>query len=264
MVKTSLIQPRASEKMDAIFNALEDGWPNAKRNRHIASTYFLWGLIGNNAEIIKSGAPYYFVDAPYHNRWTPGTIDWGPTSWRVCLNGLHNNTKLDVTSDRFESWGLELKPYDGGDFILICPSSETMTRFMHGVSVNEWIARVKKTIAYYTNRPIRVRLKPRKAGTSGPAVADIPIENDLMGCHAVVTSGSLTAIDALANGVQVFSTHPLNPAAWCAETDLSKLNELTTEDNRLELFSNLAWKQYTVDEMRSGFCYENITRLFHN
>lgn len=263
MGKTSLIQPRPSEKMDAIFNALEDGWPNAKRNRHIADTYILWGLIGNNQNIIRSGLKYVFVDMPYNGRFRHGT-DILDSYWRVCPMGLHNTTKFDVTSERFESWGVELKPYEERDFILICPSSETMTRFMHGCSVNEWVASVKRVIAYYTNRPVRVRLKPRKAGTSGPAVADIPIENDLMGCHAVVSSASLCAIDALKEGVQVFSTNSLNPAAWEAQTDFSKINTLTTQDKRLELFSNLAWKQYSIEEMRTGFCYENISRLFNN
>ena len=249
--------------MDAIFNALEDGWPNAKRNRHIAETYILWGLIGNNQNIIRSGNKYIFVDMPYNGRFYPGT-DISRSYWRVCPNGLHNNTRLDVSSDRFESWGVTLKPYEERDFILICPSSETMTQFMHGCSVNEWVAAVKKTIAFYTSRPIRVRLKPRKAGTSGPAVADIPIENDLMGCHAVVASASLCAIDALKEGVQVFSTSSLNPAAWEAQTDFSKINTITDKDDRLSLFSNLAWKQYSIEEMRSGFCYENTHRLFND
>ena len=263
MVTTSLIQPRSSEKMDAIFNALEDGWPEAKRNRRSSSQYIIWGVIGNNAEIIRSGMPYWFIDAPYHGRWKPGTVDWDPTYWRICKQGLHNNQRLDVTSERFSTGGIDLKEMRSGDHILICPSSQTMTMLTHGCSVEEWVARVKKTLAFYTNRPIKVRHKPRKNGTSGPAIADVSIEEELKDCHAVVTSVSLTAIDALKNGVQVFSTSPHNPAGWCANTGFEEINKLTTFD-RESLFANLAWKQYSVEEMRNGFAYENLSRLFNN
>ena len=44
-MRSSLIQPRESPKMDVIFNALEDGWPNTKRNRQHADLFFVWGLI---------------------------------------------------------------------------------------------------------------------------------------------------------------------------------------------------------------------------
>jgi hypothetical protein len=263
MEKTSLIQPRESEKMDAIFNALEDGWPNAKRNRHIADLYFLWGLIGNNQAIIESGKPFMFVDMPYHGRWLPGS-DYDSSYWRVCKNNLHNSDKLKVDDTRFKSWGVELKPMREGEHILICPSSESMTRLIHGVSVEEWMVEMFREIRKHTNRPIKARMKPRKNGTSGPAAGGIPIEEDLKGCHAVVTLASLSAIDALKEGIQVFSNCSMSPSAWCTNRDFSEINKLSNSDDRIELFSNLAWKQYSISEMRSGFCYENIHRLHYN
>lgn len=263
MGKTSLIQPRASEKMDAIFNALEDGWPDAKRNRHIADLYFFWGLIGKNSDMMKAGKPFMFVDMPYNGRWLPGS-DYDSSYWRVCKNGLHNNDKLNVDQSRFDSWGVKLEPMREGEHILICPSSETMTHYLTGLSSEEWMVEMFRELRKYTNRPIKARIKPRKNGTSGPAAGGIPIENDLKNCHAVVTLASLTAIDALKAGVQVFSKSSVCPAAWCANTDFSEINKLSNSDNRIELFSNLAWKQYSIQEMRSGFCYEHTTRLFNN
>jgi hypothetical protein len=262
-MRSSLIQPRESPKMDVIFNALEDGWPNAKRNRHHADLFFVWGLIGNNAEFLRK-MNTMFVDMPYFNRWLPGQ-DLNDSNWRMCHGNVHNNTKLDVTIDRFESFGVKVKPWQTDtEHILVCPSSETMTQYMHNMSAGEWAASVKKMLTAYTNRPIRIRQKPRKNGTSGPAAADVSIEDDLIGCHAVVTSGSLTAIDALVAGVPVFTTTQKHcPAAWCANTDMSKMNHPTLFD-REELFANLAHKQYSIEEMRNGFCYENLRRLHDN
>ena len=262
-MRSSLIQPRESEKMDVIFNALEDGWPDAKRNRQHADLFFVWGLIGNNAEILRK-MNTVFVDMPYFNRWLPGQ-DLNQSNWRMCFGNVHDNDMFNVSIERFESFGVEIKPYQNdAEHILICPSSDTMTRYIHKMDSGEWAASVKKMLIGCTNRPIRIRQKPRKNGTSGPAAADISIEDDLINCHAVVTTGSLTAIDALLAGVPVFSTSSnLCPSAWCTNTNLAKIN-WPVKYEREHLLANLAWKQFSIEEMRNGVCYEAINRLYLN
>tara|TARA_E500000318_G_scaffold25242_3_gene25260 strand:+ start:1076 stop:1855 length:780 start_codon:yes stop_codon:yes gene_type:complete len=255
--------PRPSPKMERIYAALEQGWPGASINSHDYDRFVLWGLIGNN--VLYTNGNYIFCDMPYHGRYDPNNEQWDETYWRWCYQGLHDNRKLDVPSDRFESWGINIKPWQrGGEYILICPSSETMTFFMHGPkNVNEWIEHTTNEIKQYTDRPIKVRLKPRKGGTSGPSVADIPIESDLAAAHCVVVSGSICAVDALAAGVPVFSTSDLAPTAWCTNRDFSNINNPQYYD-REHLFYNLAYKQYSIKEMREGICYENSMRFLNN
>ena len=131
------------------------------------------------------------------------------------------------------------------------------------MSVEEWIERTSRGIAMSTKLPVKLRNKPRKNGTSGPSVASVPIEKELEGAAALVTSGSLTAIDALLEGVPVFTTSPNNcPAAWCAETDFKKINNPTQFD-REDLFFNLAYKQFSIPEFRSGKAYEIITKYIY-
>ena len=194
--------PRPSPKMERIQAALEEGHPDAKINAHAVTRYVLWGLIGNN--VLYTNGDFIFCDMPYHGRYDPNNEDWDNTYWRWCYQGLHDNRKLDVPSDRFEEWKLNIEPWrNDGEHILVCPSSETMTFFMHGGNVQEWVEKTTNEIKQYTKRPIKVRYKPRKSGTSGPHVADVPISSDLDSCHAVVVSGSITAIDALAAGLPV-------------------------------------------------------------
>ena len=251
---TTLIQPRPSPKMDAIYKALQKGWPSSSINWPEADLYVMWGLIGNNVQIMKENSNWVFTDMPYHGRWNG---DFEKSYWRWCYNSLHDNRKLDVPSDRFEAWNIEVKPWIDGDHILICPSSNTMTMFMCGMDAETWAAKMYEEVKKYTNRPIKVRFKPRKNNTSGPAAADVSIEEELYDAHAVITSASLTAIDALKLGVPVFTDQPkYNPAAWCANTDFSKLNNPEYYD-REHLFYNLAYKQYSIPEMRDGTCYEN-------
>ena len=254
----SLIQPRPSPKMQNIYQALEEGYPGAKINAHNTDLYVLWGLIANNPQYMVKDR-FIFCDMPYNGRYDPNNEDWDNTYWRWCYNGLHDNRKLNVPSDRFEQWGFDLDFFEYTDYhdkILICPSSETMTQFMHQMSVDEWVKKVTDELRLYTQRPIQVRKKPRGKGTSGPSVAKTDIMMELAACHAVVVSGSIVAVDALKYGVPVFSTHEAAPSAWCTNRDLSKINKPEYFD-REELFYNLAYKQYSIKEMREGICYEN-------
>lgn len=255
--------PRPSPKMDIIFKALLQGWPNTAINELQVRQYIVWGLIASNSYILKNEKAY-FCDMPYFDRWLPDQ-PLENSKWRLIPGNVHNNKKLDVTIDRFESFNKKVSPWQqDGEHILICPSSNTMTMHMHNMSDIEWVAAMKKTLGSSTKRPIKVRNKPRKNGTSGPSVADVSIEDDLKGCHAVVTSGSLVAVDALMAGVPVFtSSQKYCPAAWTANTDLEKINNPVHYD-REQLLANLAWKQFSIEEMRSGFAYESIKRLYLN
>lgn len=249
---TCLIQPRPSPKMEQIYAALTEGWPDSKINLPNADMHVIWGLLPGNTDFMVD--PWVFCDMPYHGRYD-GNFE--KSYWRWCVNSLHDNRRLDVPSDRFEAWNIDVKPWKDGEYILICPSSNTMTMFMCGMDAESWAAKMYEEVKKYSTRPVKVRFKPRKNNTSGPAAADVSIEEDLYDAHAVITSASLTAIDALKLGVPVFTDQPrYNPAAWCANTDFTKLNKPEYYD-REHLFYNLAYKQYSIPEMRDGTCYEN-------
>jgi hypothetical protein len=256
--RTSLIQPRPSPKMDRIFAALQEGWPKANINDGMAKQYVLWGLIGENPRIMQSD-PYIFCDMPYNGRYNPKNEDWDNTFWRWCFNSLHDHRRLNVPADRFLAWeNYEVKPWDtSGEHILICPSSQTMTHYMTGKTVEQWVQEVVDYVSEQTNRPIKLRLKPRRNGTSGPAARPKrSIEEDLENAYCVITEGSLTSIDALKAGVPVISTNKkFAPSAWCSNS-LHQINNIKLYD-REQLFYNLAYKQYSIKEMREGICYEN-------
>ena len=257
-----LIQPKPSPKMDAIFDAIIEGFPRAYRNAQ-ADHYVLWGLIGNNYQMMNTFPNQFtFCDMPYHGRLK--NEDYENSYWRWAFKSFHDSRKLKVPDDRFKQWNLELKPYrDEGEFILICPSSETMCRTISGVNQDRWIQTQYDKIKQNTKLPIRVRLKPRKNGTSGPAAETVSMKEELKGCHALVTNASLTAIEALVEGIPVFTDSSQCPAAWCSHKDFKKINNPELFE-REELFHNLAYKQYSIKEFRNGEAYENISKYIYN
>jgi len=246
--------------MDAIYSALVQGWPQATINASTPiSQYVVWGLIGTNQNLLRnsSNIPALFVDMPYYGRLDPRFNDWDNSFWRMCPNAVHDNRVLNKSSERFDKWNVRLAPWrTEGDHILICPSSETMTRFVYGMSCAEWIQQVTQYLREKTNRPIRVRPKPRKNNTSGPHCADIPITSDLKNCHAVVVSGSLSGIDALIAGIPVISTNEMTPAIGLT-TKIQDVNNCETPE-REQVFHDLAWKQFSIAEMRSGLAYDSL------
>ena len=252
----SLVQPRPSPKMDAIYDALIEGFPGTRRNIQPADRYACWGLIGQNA-LLMHQFPHIFIDMPYNGRLENDNFE--ESYWRFCMDGLHDNRRLDVPSDRFEQWNKEIQPHnEKGDYVLICPSSETMTRTMHGMPMGMW---VQQAVAEVESRGLKakVRYKPRKNGTSGPSVADVALEDDIANASAVIVSASLSAVTAQLMGKPVFTTAPeFCPTAWCSNTNFDNLKNplIFSMEDRQQLMYNLAYKQFSIPEMRNGVCYD--------
>lgn len=253
--KLCLIRQRPSPKADRIFAALQEGWPEAKINTP-GDRYVLWGLVGNNQDYMRGD--FVFCDMPYHGRLT--NENYNESYWRWCYDGLHDNRQLNVPSDRFEKWGVDVAPYrTDGDYILVCPSSNTMTFLNHGIGAEEWVSRTVLEIKKYTNKPVKIRQKPRKNGKSGPEVAAVPFQTDLEGAAALVTTSSLTAVESLLAGVPVFGDKT-TPTAWATNRDFTRIDNPILYD-REHLFYNLAYKQFSIQEMKDGTHYETIMRM---
>ena len=88
------------------------------------------------------------------------------------------------------------------------------------------------------------------AGTSGPAVADVPLEQDLQNAWACVTSCSISAVTAALEGVPVFSD-PKSFAWTIASASLSEIENPFYIDPSPWLHS-LAYQQFTPQEFANG------------
>jgi len=159
----------AESKCNWVMRSLLKGWPNADRiqNRtndiELVPSHF-WGFIENNEHAIntlkRAGIDWYFWDMPYYGRWNGLREAINPTQnfyWRVSKNSIHYTHTRDYPKDRFEQWNVQPKPYTSGSKILICPSSETMTRWVTGMSVDMWVKAITHGLCKYTDRPIEVR-----------------------------------------------------------------------------------------------------------
>jgi hypothetical protein len=146
--------------------------------------------------------------------------------WYTLARNWHNRVGCFQVGgpERWDSLGVELVPFRD--------SGETVVLPQRGIGAGgmpkNWTA------------PGRVRKHPGKGGS-------IPLEKDLANAGKVVTWGSGAAVKALMMGIRVESHMP----GWIAEQD-------NTDQGRLEMFRRLAWAQWRLEEIASGYAFERV------
>ena len=239
---------KPDSKCNWVMDSIEKGWQG---NEH-----HFWGFINSNEtkvkQLTKDRIDWFFWDMPYYGRWYKETTH--DFYWRASKNHIHYRYTKDYPKDRFKQWNLTPKEYITGTKILICPSSETMTRYITGQTVREWIDNTITKLKRYTDRPIEVRLKPRANGTSGPSVAKIPFAEQAQDTHCVVTSISLCAVEAQLLGIPTIC-HKDSFAKDISSINLEEIENPKRVDNT-QWFYNLAYSQFTHSEIESGLAQE--------
>ena len=180
--------------------------------------------------------------------------------WHAALNNVYPTVVTERPADRFKASGLKPKPYKSGKYIVVCPSSDTMTRWCTGLSAESWVTKTVNELQKHTDREIRVRHKPRAKGTSGPDAAKLSGLEDFKqamdGAWAVVTSVSMCAVEAQLAGVPTFCCKN-SGALPVSLTKLSKIEQPLRID-REEWLYHLAYSQFTHKEIENGYAYEII------
>jgi len=243
---------------------INGGWPNTQ----VVHDYvkrptpgMFWGFVGGNMDMVykymAEGDDWYFTDMPYFHRWSGFAEAVNPNKdfyWRMIRNRLHAGPIVDRPSDRFNKLGIDIKPWrEGNDTILICPSSDTMTKFNNGINAHQWTLKAEKEIEQAGFKS-RVRDKPRGGGTSGPDAALVSFAEDVKDVHAVYTTVSMAAVEAAILGVPVFCSNN-NAAAPIASKDFAN----PIYPDREKWLYHLAYNQFTPDEIKDGLAYEILT-----
>ena len=241
-----------------VFDGIKKTWPDSvsvKNNTDTDATSpaMFWGFVNNNINLVhqleQQGLDYWYTDTPYFGRFDNNNLKEDNHYWRICKNQIHARYWRDCPSDRFNKFNLKIKTKNKnqGEHILICTSSMGMHTYLKKIN---WLDNTIKEIKKYTDRPIKIREKPRKAGTSGPAVADVPLEQDLQNAWACVTSCSISAVEATLQGVPVFSD-PKSFAWTISSASLSEIENPFYIDPSPWLHS-LAYQQFTPQEFANG------------
>lgn len=171
--------------------------------------------------------------------------------YAIALHG-HNGSGWtpDGDASRWDALGVDLQPWrvdDGTGHILVCPNRSfgTPGRIMPP----EWADTVRRRLERVTKREVRVRAHP---GNSAP---EKPLADDLANCWAVVIWHSSAGVWALIAGVPVICMAPFWIAKDAAGSALEQIESPLTPD-RLPVMRRLAWAQFSLAEISSGYAFE--------
>lgn len=153
---------------------------------------------------------------------------------------------------------------------------------LRGMDINEWCMDTIHTLRLHTNRRIEVRMHPalsakgldshnpllQKLVYSGTDYSNvtfidgkkIPLKQQLTNAHCLVTYSSGTAMDALCMGIPNITCDEGSFAWNVSETKLENVEKLlmTKGGNVQQHLNNLAWCQWSEQEMNSGVCWNHL------
>ena len=251
-----------------IWPYIEKGWKDEDRNIH-----FFWGLAGSNIpeinECERRGEEWWYVDVGYITDQItryPNPIIHKPDStyFRIIKGHIHTQTMSPGNGDRLKDLfkkgvdvGIENWQDNKDGHILLCPSSPTVTFRQNNMTQEDWITQTGNTLLQYTDRPIRMRNKPRP----GNEWWGTDIKDELKGAHALVTNMSLSAIDAIKMGIPTF-TDTDNIASPVSNTYLGYIETPMKPNKEIvnEWVNCVVENQFTLDEIGSGIAYEILKR----
>jgi len=249
-----------------IWEAFKKGWPESDEEVH-----FFWGLAGKNVPEIQKcmdeNKKWFYVDVGYFTEQItrypePKIHDYDKTYFRIVKGELH--TVRGKVGDGKRLRKLEQKGIDctfkgwytgQTEHILLCPSSQTVTMATNQMNQKDWIDLATSEIRKFTDRPIKLRNKPRP----GNEWWNTDIRKDLKNCHALVTNMSLAAVDSVLNKVPVF-THDNNIANFVASKDLKYIEKPMKPGHKTmgEWLKMVVENQFTIAEIEDGTAYKTL------
>lgn len=169
------------------------------------------------------------------------------------LNGRAEFNNQHSPPDRWEKHGFELKPWKyGGDYVLIMGQVPGDQSIRH-IDIREVLHSVADNI---NDKPVYYRPHPLAHETWTPApVYYGTLDECLAGAEYVVTVNSNSAVDAILSGTPAVALDE-GSMAWDVATH--RLKQLIIRPDRTQWAYNLAYCQWTEEEIRSGEAWEHL------
>lgn len=199
------------------------------------------------------GRQFIFWDRGYLRRvfatWLPTGAQLGVPGgfYRWTLNAFQMKEIRNVPADRWKALKLDdqIKPWNkNGRHLLVAAAGGT--DYDDLFSDRGWTVRTVAQLKSFTDRPIIVRDKESKT----------PLWEQLKDAHALVTHGSIAAIEAVVMGCPVF-VHEFSAARLVGQTDIT-LIENPVYPVREQWLRSLAYSQWNEAELVDGTLWRQI------
>lgn len=240
-----------------------------------ADVAVFYGLEGNTPRIFRDyqrEARAAYIDLGYWGRVRPDNKWEG--FHKISINDRHPTAyfqRVAHGAERIEKFNLRLAPWntsarfpeEGGHKPILLAGMGDKGAAAEGFEPEEWerwaigkIREVTKRIIIYRPKPSWKMARPIKGQSILYSSPKDPIEEVLPQCHAVVTHHSNAAIDGLIMGIPCFVVK--GAAVPMGSTDIKQIEDPVRPDGREQWLNDLAYTQWSVDEMRSGAAWQGL------
>lgn len=159
---------------------------------------------------------------------------------------------FNVPDDRFKKLNITLRDYKSkGHYIVILPPSEYWGNY-YGVNPDAWSLDVVKTLHKYTDMYCKIKKKDEA----------IPLSEWLKDAALLVHYSSMGGLEALIAGVPVITLGPSFLSKYTTN-NLENFNNIIYTD-REKLFNNLAYNQFTPQELSSGVARDILNHIYQH
>ena len=166
-----------------------------------------------------------------------------------------------MPSSRAEMLGTRLAPWkEDGNHIVLCGQIPWDASVDH-VNILQWLLDAINLIRGRTNREIVFRPHPlaRTPPLGGTRYSTRPLADDLEGAHCCVTYNSNSAVESAIAGIPVFAYDEGSMTYGIAIHEWRDI-EHPIRPAREQWFSDIAYAQWTPDEMREGRTWRHLFR----
>jgi hypothetical protein len=210
-------------------------------------TIATYGVLRGTFELIKKVNNFFYMDHGYFNQSKREFIN-NTTNilnmdgyFRIVFNDFIHNGTGNYPDDRLKKLNLNIiEQKKIGSYIILSEPSEVMKKIY---DKSNWVNDTKKILKKYTDRPIIVHNKFSKEN----------LDELLKNAWAFISLQSTAGFKAMLNGVPAYFTDQ-------SLKNIAKINDIENPSIDYKIFNNLAYGQWTLDEIVSGEAWESIQK----
>ena len=223
------------------------------------------------------------IETPLLNR----TISDSHQYYRVGLNGFLQGEgtfikNIDYPNDRLNELGIKFNNWQSRGENIIIPLQLPGDASLRHQDINDWCMFAIENIRMHSDRPIDLRIHPALGEKSWEAVTGlyrkilqstfenvnfvngqtVSLQEHFDNAYCVVSYTSGTSIDAMVAGIPVIPWDEGNFAYPICDAHVENIEnvieKMPSEEVTQQYLQNLAYHQWTIDEMKSGIVWQHF------